>query len=338
MTIGLLSGFFFAIFTMLMAAVPTLASDSDMSLETVKDIPLPGRATRMDYADLDTRTKRLYVSHLGDNLVLVFDIVRQRPIKEIRGVPGVHGVIVDAASGTVFATATKKDTLVEIDGKTLRIVARVPAGHHPDGLAYDPVEGRVFVSDETGKTVDVIDVPTVRRMSEIPVGGEVGNTRYDPVSGLVFSAVQSKDEIAVIDPRADRVLRRVPVENGCYPHGLVIEPGGRFAFVACQKKSVLIGLDLENGRERIRSGVGSDPDVLALDPVRFRLYVASESGVVSVFVRGRSGWRKAWSGFVARRAHTVAVDPATGRIYLPLQDVGNRPVLRVMELRTRTEH
>lgn len=335
MKIGLLSILLFLTIAVAGISVPALASGPGVSLEAVADIPLPGRATRMDYADLDIHAKRLYVAHLGDNLVLVFDLVRQKSIKEVRGIPGVHGVIADAASGMVFATATKKDVLVEIDGKSLRIVARVPAGHHPDGLAYDPVEDRVFVSDETGKTVDVIEVRTSRRLSEIPLGGEVGNTRYDPVSGLVFSAVQSRDEIAVVDPRADRVVRRVPVERGCYPHGLLIEPGGRFAFVACQKKNLLLELDLDNGRERIRSVIGRDPDVLALDPVRSRLYVASESGVVSVFVRGRSGWHKAWSGFVALRAHTVAVDPATGRVYLPLQDVGNRPVLRVMELRIR---
>ncbi|HMG27461.1 MAG TPA: YncE family protein, partial [Acidimicrobiia bacterium] len=29
-------------------------------------------------------------------------------------------------------------------------------------------------------------------------------------------------------------------------------------------------------------------------------------------------------------AHSVAVDPATHRVYFPLQDVGGHPMLRVM--------
>ena len=38
-------------------------------------------------------------------------------------------------------------------------------------------------------------------------------------------------------------------------------------------------------------------------------------------------------GFVGPNAHSVAVDPATHRVYFPLADVGWRPVLRVMDAR-----
>ena len=38
-------------------------------------------------------------------------------------------------------------------------------------------------------------------------------------------------------------------------------------------------------------------------------------------------------GFVHLNAHVVAVDPATHRIYFPLQNVGGRPVLRILEPR-----
>ena len=38
-------------------------------------------------------------------------------------------------------------------------------------------------------------------------------------------------------------------------------------------------------------------------------------------------------GFVGPNAHSVAVDPATHRVYFPLADVGGRPVLRVMDAR-----
>jgi hypothetical protein len=60
-----------------------------------------------------------------------------------------------------------------------------------------------------------------------------------------------------------------------------------------------------------------------------RLYVAAESGVVAVFAEldgslTQLGWyRTPW-------AHTVAVDPETHRVYLPLADLGGHPVLRVL--------
>ena len=72
-------------------------------------------------------------------------------------------------------------------------------------------------------------------------------------------------------------------------------------------------------------------DVLALDPVSHRLYAASESGVVSVYdVTGRRLHRTA-QAFLHLNAHVVAVDPATNRVYFSLQNVGGKPVMRVME-------
>ena len=41
-------------------------------------------------------------------------------------------------------------------------------------------------------------------------------------------------------------------------------------------------------------------------------------------------------GFLGPNAHTVAVDPATHRVYFPLENVGGHPVLRVMDARVAT--
>jgi DNA-binding beta-propeller fold protein YncE len=71
--------------------------------------------------------------------------------------------------------------------------------------------------------------------------------------------------------------------------------------------------------------------VLAVDPGLGRLYVASESGVVSVFnVSGRR-FEELSQSEIAPNAHVVAVDPKTHLVYLPLQSIGGRPTLRIME-------
>jgi hypothetical protein len=75
--------------------------------------------------------------------------------------------------------------------------------------------------------------------------------------------------------------------------------------------------------------VGDDPDVLAWDPGWRRLYVASESGLVRAFEAAGPTLRPV--GEVrAAHAHSVSVDPRTHRVYLPLENVGGRPVLRIM--------
>ncbi len=71
-------------------------------------------------------------------------------------------------------------------------------------------------------------------------------------------------------------------------------------------------------------------DVLAYDPELRRLYVASESGIVAVFELRGSSLVKLGQTKLADRAHSVAVDQATHRVFFPLEDVRGHPVLRVM--------
>ncbi|HEV8453371.1 MAG TPA: hypothetical protein VGQ24_00690 [Gemmatimonadales bacterium] len=75
--------------------------------------------------------------------------------------------------------------------------------------------------------------------------------------------------------------------------------------------------------------VGSEPDVLAFDPRLQRLYVASESGVVTAFSE-LAGRLKVLGTYTAPGAHSVAVNPVTQEVYLPLANIGGRPVLRIL--------
>jgi len=98
--------------------------------------------------------------------------------------------------------------------------------------------------------------------------------------------------------------------------------------VACQGNGRLLTLDLDAGQVVGALGVGPEPDVLALDPGLRRLYVASESGILTVVDVSPPAPRPQVSGYAGPNAHSVAVDPDTHVVYLPLTSVGGRPVLR----------
>ena len=76
--------------------------------------------------------------------------------------------------------------------------------------------------------------------------------------------------------------------------------------------------------------VGADPDVLDFDTGLQRLYVASESGTVSVFAETARRLTKLGEAKLAEHAHTVAVDPTTHLVYFPLENIDGKPILRVM--------
>jgi DNA-binding beta-propeller fold protein YncE len=129
-----------------------------------------------------------------------------------------------------------------------------------------------------------------------------------------------------------RIVGRYRVAGGKFPHGLLIDPDRRLAFIACEQDAKLLTVDLRTMNVTGINQVGDDPDVLAFDPVWRRLYVASESGVVSVFDERNRSLRPIGE-IRAPNAHSVAVDPASHRIYLPLKNVHGQPVLRIIDIR-----
>ena len=306
------------------------ASRADPLLRVVADVPLPGSASRFDYQSLESTTGRLFISHMGAGQLVVFDVRAGRVFANLDGFPTVTGVLAVPAEHRAYASATGDHAVVVVDDSTFQIVARVSGPRFPDGIAYAPEERRVFVSDESGRRDFVIDATTNSVVAQIELGGEAGNTQYDPGSHCVIVAVQTANQLAVIDPATATIVRRVTLDKAVrYPHGFYIDAPHRLAFISGQESGTLGVLDLRSLQLREVLPIGSDPDVLAFDHMLGRLYVAAESGVVAVFEE-RDGSLVQLGWYRAPKAHSVAVDPATHRVYLPLADVSGHPVLRVL--------
>ena len=71
--------------------------------------------------------------------------------------------------------------------------------------------------------------------------------------------------------------------------------------------------------------------MLAYDPGLGRLYVAAESGVVTVFSPTANRLHQLGQAHLADKAHSVAVDPVTHLVFIPLERDPNKPGLRVMQ-------
>jgi len=301
-----------------------------LPLKTIADLPLAGRPTRFDYQSYDATRHLLFIAHLGDGAVTVVNTQSLQVVANVAEVKQVHGVLAIPELGRVYATATGAHQVVAIDEGNFAIAATLPGGSYPDGLAYAPSVHKLYVSDKTGAAV-VIDVETNRRIGVIALGNETGNIQYDPGSRHIFANVQSADELAEIDPATDRVVGRYPLPGAKGNHGLLIEATRRMAFIACEDNARLLVVDLDTKKVLSSQSVGAGPDVLAFDPGLSILYVASESGVLSMFKVEDRALRKLGDGRVAPKAHSIAVAPETHRLYLPLENVSGRPVLRVME-------
>ncbi len=181
-----------------------------------------------------TQTRR-YIAHLGDGTMAVFDTNEETLVGDVKTLSRVHGILAVPEFRQVYASATGSNELAVISDSALQIIARVPAGDYPDGVAYASKANKIYVSDLHGKTDTVIDAKTNQRLATIALGGGAGNTQYDSISEHIFVTVHGKNELAEIDPNNDQVIGNYPLPGCSGSHGLVIDSEHRLA--CCLRKA-----------------------------------------------------------------------------------------------------
>jgi DNA-binding beta-propeller fold protein YncE len=271
---------------------------------------------------------------MGDNEVLVVSLADGATVARIAHVATVRGVAIADSLDRILATAAATNELVLVDANSLTEVGRVATGRAPDGVAWDAADGVVAVSDQGDGAISLLPDGGMGTRVQIALGTETGNVTYDAArSRFWITVVRSGavDQLVSVDPRANAILERVDLPGCAGAHGLRLHPDGRSAYVACESNATILRVDLAPTHAIVSAPVGASPDVLAIDEARGLLYVAAESGDLTVFDLARAGLVDLDDEHPDDTAHTIAVDPATHRVFLPLErGAAGTPVLRIM--------
>lgn len=186
----------------------------------------------------------------------------------------------------------------------------------------------MWTTNEHAGTETVADADTGVVRATVGLGGEVGNVVYDPVTDRMVVAVQGRDDLAVIDPATFVVTDRIPTPGCDHPHGQALDAADRVMFVGCEADSSMVTVDLAARTVTGQDRVGETPDVLVYDPGAHRVYLAAESGWVSVFDRRDGRTLAVGSAHLADGSHSLALDPATHHTYFPIpRGADGAPVL-----------
>lgn len=321
------------------AAAPATAEsgvESRLPLTLVRDVELPGRANRFDYQDIDPTRGRLFIAHMNDNSVVAVDLADAKVAGVVPNVPTARGVAVAPEIGRVFVTAMPNQVVI-INADSLAEVGRVTTGRGPDGIAWDPKDGVVAVSDQSDGAVSLLRDRGTGARVRVAVGDQTGNVVYDAARGSFWVTVERSDgpdQLVAIDPTLGNVTTRIPLPGCEAAHGLRLHPDGQSALIACEDNATLARVTLDGNHAISTERTGNGPDVLSIDSGLNWLYVAAESGDLTVFDLARPGLVKIDAEHPADNAHTVAADPATHRVYFPLiAGADGRPVLRIMQPR-----
>ncbi|NUP08665.1 MAG: YncE family protein [Polyangiaceae bacterium] len=296
----------------------------------VKDVSLPGKATRFDYQAVDAEKGHLIMAHMGDNAVAIVNLSDGTVVKVIDGISTARGVATAPDAKRIFVTS-KPNQLVIIDSETLEIVSRVETGSSPDGVAWDSVHRIVGVSDQGDGAVSLIADAGNGGRTQVDVGAETGNVIFDDSREQFWVTVVAAEDanlLVAIDPVKATVVKSVDLPDCEGAHGLRLDPERKTGLVACEGNAKLMRVPLDGGGGIVSAPTSDGPDVIDVDPGFGWLYVAAEGGDMSIFDIGKPGLTELHKQNVGDNAHTVAVDPVTHRVFFPLQD---GPVLRIMK-------
>jgi len=299
----------------------------------VADVALPGGSTRFDYQEIDVGRGQLVVAHMNDNAVLILDLQDGSVRQQLTGIATPRGVAVADDVGIIFVTSTPSH-LVLIDNQSLTEITRVTTGAGPDGDAWDPDDKIVGVSDQGDGALSLIADSGRGTRTQVPLGSESGNVVYDAARKQFWITIvrpSPPDQLVEVDPKTATVTTAIGLPGCSGAHGLRLHPDGQSAFIACEGNDKLARVELAGAQTIAIASTGSGPDVLGIDPGLGWLYVAAESGDLTVFDINQPGVVLVGHDRPGDNAHTVAADPSTHRTFFPLPAGSNgTPVLRIM--------
>jgi len=272
---------------------------------------------RWDYLSVDSQRHRLFLTR-GDH-VDVFDLERQQVVGAIAGTQGVHGVALAADLGLGFTSngAANSVTVFKLD--TLAPVATVAVGKGPDALVYDPATRHVFVANAKDDSLSVIDAATWKLDATIPLPGAPETAVVDG-KGKLFIALEDKNAIAEIDTRKQKLLATHSVAPLCdEPAGLAIDLQARLLYAGCHNQKLVV-VDARTGKVVGSAPIGHGNDAVTVDQERKLVFASNGDGTLTVVATTPPFAVRATVDTMAR-ARTLALDPATHKVYLVAAEV-----------------
>jgi DNA-binding beta-propeller fold protein YncE len=211
--------------------------------------------------------------------------------------------------GPVLVPAEQADQLIRLSLPRGR-VSRVVVGSFPHDAAQSG--GRTFVGDERGNTLSVLEGDRVLRT--VRVAAQPGGVAVAG-EGRQIAVVSVRERVLeLFDARTLRRIGRAPAGVG--PTHVVTDGHGLIYVIDTAGDALLVFRTRPELQLTRRVHLPGAPYGVAYDPVRLRLWVTSsrDNTLFELRARGRPAVRRTFPA--VRQPDTVAVDTATGRVFV----------------------
>src|SRR6476620_1120301 len=130
---------------------------------------------------VDAATVRIVQTNAAGDSVMLIDPATNTVVGEIKDIEVNHGAAVAPDGSRYYITNEAESTVDIVDGKSLKIIKKVPLTNHPNNIAISKDGKRVYAAIVAGAgAVDVIDTATMTRAKTIRTEGGIHNTFMTP--------------------------------------------------------------------------------------------------------------------------------------------------------------
>lgn len=269
-----------------------------------------------DILSIDPVAKRLYVARRDS--VTAVDLKSGTVTDKLAPADGGHSALAIPGTGEVLVTNGNANNATILDGRTGQLRATIATGKKPDAATWDPATRAVWVMTPGDGNITMVDPTTAKAIATVPVGGSLEFGASDG-NGRLYVNVEDKNEVAVIDTRARKLIRREPLPGCDGPTGIIYDSATKETLSACAN-GVAVVLSA-TGKPVATLTIGKRPDGATFDERRHVALVPSGADGNLSIIELSPKPRVVATVATAKSARTIALDPSTGRAYLPATDL-----------------
>jgi YVTN family beta-propeller protein len=138
----------------------------------------------------------------------------------------------------------------------------VKVGNGSEGFDISPDGKEVWVANSQDGTISIIDLATKAVTQTLAVDVQGANRLKFTLDGkLALVSTLGGPDLTIVDTASRKVIKRLPIGSGAA--GILIEPGGARAFVACSPDDYVAVIDLKTLTVAGKIDAGGEPDGLA---------------------------------------------------------------------------
>jgi YVTN family beta-propeller protein len=278
-----------------------------------------------DYMALEPSGARLFVSR-GDRVDVVATSNGRR-VTTIPNTAGVHGIAFAPELKRGYTSNGRASTVTAFELDTLRVIQESPvSGKNPDAILYEPRAQHVFTGDGGSNDISVLDPTTLQVLASIALPGPPEFMVTD-AAGTVFVNVETEPgKLVAVDAKSLKVKATWNLPGCANPTGLAIDTANHRLFSVCEHQLMVV-TDSVSGRQVARVAIGDGPDAAAFAAdLGFVFSSNGADGTLTVIHQETPDqYRVIATVQTQKSARTMALDPATHRIFLAAARLGDTP-------------